>query len=220
MILRWRRTSHGSHTLKSVWKRTAWCLSTIILTKTNFLLSIKRLFQNLSDSFHQDAFCNISNPESKLWTYGLLKKSIGIESYLTHINNPEIRCMVIKFRLSNHRLNIETGRHKNIPKELRFCHFCRNTVESELHFLIECPTYRILRKELINMTTTKKPFFAYYTQIEKFQYLLSDENIRVTPRYIHSSLEIWEFLIKHPKKTRLKSHTPLYVFAYYVYLLW
>ena len=160
----------------------------------------KRLFQNLSDSFHQDAFCNISNPESKLRTYGLLKKSIGIESYLTHINNPEIRRTVTKFRLSNHRLNIETRRHKNIPKELRFCHFCRNTVESELHFLIECPTYRILRKELINMTTTKKPFFAYYTQIEKFQYLLSDENIRVTSRYIHSCLEIREFLIKHPKR--------------------
>ena len=109
---------------------------------------------------------------------------------LTHINNPEIRRTVTKFRLSNDRLNIETGRHKNIPKELRFCHFCRNTVESELHFLIECPTCRILRKELVNMTTTKKPFFAYYTQKEKFQYLLSDENIRVTSRYIHSCLEI------------------------------
>ena len=68
------------------------------------------------------------------------------------------------------------------------------------------------------MTTTKKPFFAYYTQIEKFQYLLSDENIRVTSRYIHSCLEIREFL-QAPKKTRLKSDTPLYVFAYYVYLL-
>ena len=128
----------------------------------------KRLFEKLSDTFHQDAFCNISNQQSKLRTYSLLKKTIGMECYLTKITNPVIRRTVAKFRLSNHRLNIETGRHKNIPKELRFCHFCKNTVESEIHFLIECPTYKILRKEVLNGITNSKPSFVYYTQLEKF----------------------------------------------------
>ena len=79
----------------------------------------KKLFQRLSDNFHQNAFCTISNPQSKLRTYGLLKSEIGTESYLTKITNPDIRRTVTKFRLSNHKLNIEVGRHKNIPKELR-----------------------------------------------------------------------------------------------------
>ena len=75
----------------------------------------KKLFQKLSDIFHQEAFCNITNPQSKLRTYGLLKTSIGLENYLTKITNPAFRRAVTKFRLSNHKLNIETGRHKNIP---------------------------------------------------------------------------------------------------------
>ena len=75
---------------------------------------------------------------AKLRTYGLLKKEIGMERYLTTIKNPIIRETMTKFRLSNHRLQIELGRHQNTPKEQRFCKFCPNLVESEVHFLINC----------------------------------------------------------------------------------
>ena len=159
----------------------------------------KRLFEKLSDAFHQDALCDISKPQSKLRTYSLLKKTIGMESYLTKIINPVIRRTVTKFRLSNHRLNIETARHKNIHRELRFCHFCKNSVESEIHFLIDCPTYKTLRKEMLNATTNNKPSFAYYSPLDKNQYLLSDENIEITSKYIYSCLELREFLLGYPE---------------------
>ena len=41
---------------------------------------------------------------------------------------------------------IETGRYKKIAKEHRFCPFCVNTIESEIHFLIQCPTYHPLEQ--------------------------------------------------------------------------
>ena len=46
-----------------------------------------------------------------------------------------------KFRLSNHRLMIEKGRHNN-----RKCPFCLTHIEDETHFLINCPIYSSIRK--------------------------------------------------------------------------
>ena len=74
----------------------------------------KKLFQTLSDEFHQNAFEGIRKEQSKFRT------EIGFKKNLTEINNPVLRTEITKFRLSNHRLMIETGRHKSIPKELRF----------------------------------------------------------------------------------------------------
>ena len=33
---------------------------------------------------------------------------------------------------------IETGKHQKVPKTERFCPFCYDTVEDEIHFLINC----------------------------------------------------------------------------------
>jgi hypothetical protein len=160
----------------------------------------KRLFQVLSDSFHQEAFSNLAMEKSKLRTYGTLKKSIGRENYLMDIRNVEARRTVSKFRLSNHNLNIEKGRHKGIPKELRFCPFCPNKVETETHFLIECLKYRHLRDEMFMTTLRNKPSFRYYNPSQKFVYLLSDEAIRTTSKYLHLCLELREFLLGNPKR--------------------
>ena len=64
----------------------------------------------MKDIFHQEAFSKIQKEGSKLRTYGLLKREIGLENYLTDINSPNIRRSVSKFRLSNHSLLTETGR--------------------------------------------------------------------------------------------------------------
>ena len=96
----------------------------------------KRIFQSLSDQFHQSAFETIRRDESKLRTYALFKNEIGPEIYLQNVKNPAIRSQVTKFRLSNHSLMIELGRHRKIPKELRFCQFCPNKVDTK--YEIEC----------------------------------------------------------------------------------
>ena len=106
------------------------------------------IFQRLIDTFHQNAFSEIGRESSKLRTYHIIKTKIGYEDYLNEIQNIEARVAFTKFRLSNHSLMIEIGRHQRIDKSLRHCPFCPSEIEDELHFLIECKTYRSHRKEL------------------------------------------------------------------------
>ena len=45
------------------------------------------LTQRLTDIFNQNALSSICNEDSKLRTYGLIKKSAGLEIYLTNIKS-------------------------------------------------------------------------------------------------------------------------------------
>ena len=71
---------------------------------------------NIKNFFHQHAFENIHREQSKLRTYALVKTEIGFEKYLSEIKNPFLRIEMTKFRLSNHNLMIEIGRHKIYQK--------------------------------------------------------------------------------------------------------
>ena len=158
----------------------------------------KKAFQNLSDQFHQNAFESIKGNRSKLRTYAVFKKEIGFEKYLYDVKNPIVRAQVTKFRLSNHKLAIETGRHKNIPKELRFCPFCTNHVETETHFLFYCPMYKMLRETL---TKDNSGNFRHYTDDQKLQQLLINTR-KMTVTYIRKALDLREFLLaKHKMQT-------------------
>ena len=159
----------------------------------------KRIFQTLSDVFHQNAFETIKEVKSKLRTYAIFKKIIGPETYVFNIRNPKIRKQISKFRLSNHTLMIEVGRHKNIPKEIRFCPFCPNSIETEIHFLFHCPVYSSMREIFLKIVTENKPEYYLYSIDEKLQYVMNniDENVA---RYVNDSFELRTFLLTHPKR--------------------
>ena len=112
-----------------------------------------KAYSRMKDIFHQEAFAAINEESSKLRTYKLLKEEIGMETYLTIVNNTKNRTTLTKFRLSNHTLMIKKGRHQNIDKNLRFCPFC--PIEDEMHLLLECECYAIHRKELFNTINEK-----------------------------------------------------------------
>ena len=159
----------------------------------------KRVFQRLSDEFHQNSFESIRDANSKLRTYGLFKNKIGIEKYLLDIKNPESRKQVTKFRLSNHNLMIETGRHRKIPKEIRFCPFCQNSVETEIHFLFHCPIYSIMRVDLYNTITRENNRFSLFSTEEKLGYIMTHIDNQVV-KFINSSFELRTFLLSHSKR--------------------
>ena len=68
--------------------------------------------------------------------------------FLDMIRNLRYRIAINKFRLGNHLLHIETGKHTvpKTPEDLRLCHVCpTNEIENELHFLFSCTRYDNLR---------------------------------------------------------------------------
>jgi superfamily II helicase len=73
--------------------------------------------------------------DGKLVTYLFLKTNFGYEKYFTIINNFSYRKLICRFRVSVHRLYIETGRYKNIPRNERLCKNCSaNEIEDEVQF--------------------------------------------------------------------------------------
>ena len=149
-----------------------------------------KALQRLIDLFHQNTFSTIKQENSKLRTYSIFKKEIACEEYLSKIQNIEIRTAFTKFRLSNHPLMIEKGRHQQIDKNLRFCPFCPTKIEDEMHFMMNCSLYNSLRRELFTEVNIKIPYFPYMSTVNQFKTLLSNNIIiKHTSVYVYKSLE-------------------------------
>ena len=159
-----------------------------------------KAYQRMNDIFHQSAFSQIGDESSKLRTYSTLKSEIGCERYLDTVLNIHDRVALTKLRLSNHRLKIEVGRHKKIPKHLRFCPFCPTYIEDEIHFLVVCKTFQTNRNDLINVLSKKMGSFSSLDVIQKFRILMSDHTIAShTAKYIARTFEVRNYLLNKHK---------------------
>ena len=90
----------------------------------------------------------------KLAFYHGIKQSFEKEPYLDMISNASIRYSTTRLRISAHRLEIESGRYKNIPRDERTCKWCQlslsgNFIEDEIHVLYNCDLYNNLRIKLL-----------------------------------------------------------------------
>ena len=160
----------------------------------------KKVYDVIVTKFHQDALSTISNPEHKLRTYALFKVVIGREDYLKEIKNVEIRKQLTKFRISDHNLMIEKGRHRGIDKCLRFCPFCPNQVEDEIHFLVNCPAYNSLRKSLIDSLVDGNTNLHEIPDTEVFLTLMSKAQKEVA-NFTLKAFELRKYLVDKPKRT-------------------
>ena len=87
----------------------------------------------------------------KLCFYTLFKTDTKKTDSLDAIKKSLHRTAVNKFRLGNHQLHIETGRHTvpKTPEKLRICTLCQpNDIENESHFLFSCALYNNLLSKL------------------------------------------------------------------------
>ena len=106
----------------------------------------------IRDHFTQHWYANICN-SSKLEYYCRFKTEFKMEKYVECISNDKLRSELAAFRLSVHNLDIERGRHINVHRENRICCLCSmSMVESEFHFLLVCPRYSDIRRDLLPST--------------------------------------------------------------------
>lgn len=85
----------------------------------------------------------------------------------------QLKKCISKLRVGDHKLSVETGRHSKpkVPLAERLCILCDlNTVEDEIHFLINCPAYKQFRDKyiVINPTiTTTEQFVCILNSTDK-----------------------------------------------------
>ncbi len=83
---------------------------------------------------------------------------------------------ICKFRISNHKLEIERGRYFNIPASNRICKLCKNGVENEIHFLLDYPALNTVRKPIMDTINSLYPQTKHLNANENFIWLLSCED--------------------------------------------
>ena len=111
----------------------------------------------------------IKSGEGRLEYYKTVKTNFVLEKYLDELNFEE-RKNVSKLRCSDHALEINKGRHKNIPREQRLCKLCREeVVESEEHFLYNCSFYDNIKNDCTFLTP---------------ETIFKDENIHKLGKYL------------------------------------
>ena len=135
---------------------------------------LNTIIMRLRDSYIQTTLSHIRS-QPKLRTYCLLKNDFLMEHYLLNIRNIKTRVAVSKFRLSDHRLAIETGRYvrpKIDPKD-RICPVCKVT-QDEIHCLVTCQINETSRAVLFDEIIKTKPTFMFMNSKDKFVYLLQN----------------------------------------------
>ena len=85
------------------------------------------------------------------------------------------RRSLCKFRISNHKLEIEQGHHKNISADKRTCKLCNNGVENEIHFLFKCSDLEKMRK-ILSMSYNLYPNTENLSDTDKFIWLMTTED--------------------------------------------
>ena len=103
------------------------------LNLNNFKKSIKNVLTKYKEFWAQ---YRLNNIDGKLRTYFSFKDHFETEQYLSVIKNFDKRCCLTKFRISSHKLKIETGRFTRplTPLEQGVCDHCLMTIENEFHF--------------------------------------------------------------------------------------
>ena len=76
---------------------------------------------------------------------------------------------------------VEEGRHfrPQIPRENRWCKYCKTAVEDEQHMLIECQLYGN-RSIWFEKITEKFPNFSSLNSHQKFTFLMTQEDEQLT----------------------------------------
>ena len=124
---------------------------------------VKSTRQKLTDLFLNEWKSQVES-NSLCYKYRLFKQKLGFEEYL--INAPaKFRNYLIKFRTRNHRLPIETGRWRRIPREKRKCHLCHSDIGDEFHYLLVCRALNNLRRQFIDARFISRPNIISFSSL-------------------------------------------------------
>lgn len=173
---------------------------------TNCILKAKlqSTFQTFwHDSIHDDTKSVNGN---KLRNYRIYKTNFRKEDYLNNLYYFPYRSKLANLRLSSHKLHIETGRYVNSKERLnpedRICNNCNlKLCEDEFHFIVICPNYSDIRKNMIDNIVSKHPSISQLDNDRLYIWLMSNLNSYVITALAKFVTEAF----KHRQSTSLNS---------------
>ena len=155
-------------------------------------INVSRL-TNLLQTSYIEAWAKRIKLSRKLRTFITFKQQYTLEPYISIIRDVKKRSTISKLRISAHNLQIEKGRHSNIPVDKRICKQCKTAIEDEAHFLISCPKYQAARQTLFSHVHTICPNYTSLNDKDKFIWIMSAENksiIKHLVNFIESAYHI------------------------------
>ena len=129
--------------------------------------------------------------QSKMQCYLTLNRQYTIADYLSTVTDQQTKRTLTKYRLSEHSLAVEKGRHRKtwLPAEQRLCCHCTlSEPETELHFLTRCGKYEHIRKINFKKFETITNGFLNLSDEEKLPILLGEEpkSSRLAAAYVYA----------------------------------
>ena len=132
--------------------------------------STKAKIKTVLNDLYVQQWHSVLQESSKGRTYSIFKHDLTFESYLCTLNKC-IYMPLLKFRTSNYKLPIETGRWDDTSIDERKCTLCENNdIGDDFHYLFKCPYFSHERANFL------KPYFYRRPNIVKYKDLLSSKN--------------------------------------------
>ena len=130
----------------------------ITLQETNVIkATIRRIKKTLQDQWLQALDSQLTTSGKTIFYRSITANLRSVPLYL-EILPYQYRCLMTRFRLSNHHLPIETGRWRNIERSHRVCPLCNlNQIGDEFHYLYQCPILDRQRKLFLPKWSYDRP---------------------------------------------------------------
>ncbi len=121
--------------------------------------------------------------------YLQLKRDYKPAEYLSCVKDHKLRKTLTKYRLSDHCLAIERGRHRQRwqPREQRLCLLCsQKELETEEHFLLHCDYYHHIRAAYLPKFKLNQTNFMALPNADKLRHILGENSktIATAARYV------------------------------------
>ncbi len=142
-----------------------------------------------------------------------LKRDYKPAEYLSCVKDHKLRKTLTKYRLSDHCLAIERGRHRQRwqPREQRLCSLCsQKELETEEHFLLHCDYYHNIRAAYFPKFLQIKPHFMALPNAEKLSHILGENSQMITTAAVLVSC-LWK------RKKKESIHVLIYLIILQIY---
>ena len=154
----------------------------LLCKPTSLNRSIKFDLKNLYIDIWHETRNKLINQGGKLRTYLKLKNNFGCEKYIQLIKDLKVRSSITKFKISSHKLKIESGRYTKpfTPLENRKCERCDlNLIEDEIHFFDKCPSFSNSRLDLFEFILKSNKNYLTLSSFDKLFWTINCENVDI-----------------------------------------